>query len=96
MIGGSCCCHATEISEAELEGCWIGWLLLAEYLGGWKRFVGYIGRSVRKPPCVSKQKGRGIMNVLENFVCRWCVAWGKALVRSVHILLFFFNEPGTS
>jgi hypothetical protein len=68
IIGGSYCRHATQISEAELEGCWIGWLLLAENLGGWKRFFRYMGRSDHKPPRAKEQMRRGIMDVPQNAV----------------------------
>ncbi|KAH8674378.1 hypothetical protein BGZ60DRAFT_403765 [Tricladium varicosporioides] len=42
IIGGSCCRHATLMSECELEGCWEGGILLAENHGGWKRVIKHI------------------------------------------------------
>jgi hypothetical protein len=68
LIRGSCCRHATEIPGLELEGCWIGRLLLAENFEGWRRFVRYMGRLFYKPPYAREQVRRGIMDVPENAV----------------------------
>ena len=44
MVGGSCCGHGTKMSDAQLEECWEGGILLAECHGGWKRFIKHVRR----------------------------------------------------
>jgi len=82
VIAGSCCGHGTQMSDAQLEECWEGGILLAEFDGGWGRFIKHMGRQFNRfiwngvGRYVSKlawdlniRKRHGIMDEPQDAVC---------------------------
>ncbi|CAM6002549.1 unnamed protein product, partial [Sphagnum balticum] len=80
VIGGSCCGHKTLTSDAQLEECWEGGILLAEYYREWRPFLEHwkrrfirllwqgLGRHVRRRH-LNARKRRGIMYKPSDAVC---------------------------